>query len=162
MWQRGNCIEEPVYQLFLYFLFWTRMFVIKSLLTGKCAKYKNLTSLWTCWHILDILRSQNKIKMLIFTWLCCFKNRKPWAQKVLISDHTSAMIAASLNLFQSLAKVRTREHTSVPFNTTHWTYALLMLGHRLRRWANIKTALVPCMVLILVMQQTRDVQPMPS
>ena len=32
-------------------------------------------------------------------------------------------------------------------NTTHWINAGLMLGHRLRRWANIKPALIQCVVL---------------
>ena len=29
LWQRSKCIENPVYQLFLYFLFWTYMYEIK-------------------------------------------------------------------------------------------------------------------------------------
>ena len=38
------------------------------------------------------------------------------------------------------------ESGSYPANTRHWTNAVLMLSHRLRRWANIKTALVQCLV----------------
>ena len=34
----------------------------------------------------------------------------------------------------------------VPAKTRNWTNAFLMLSHRLRRWANIKTASVQCLV----------------
>ena len=66
LWQRSKCADSPIYHLFLCFLFACPKlnFVIISRLTGKRAtqnfKTYAISSLWTCSHLMAILRRQNK------------------------------------------------------------------------------------------------------
>ena len=56
--------------------------------------------------------------------------------------NTTADIAIQLGVFY---RGRTQRET-IPASTTHWNNVGLMLGHRLRRWPNIKPTLFQCVV----------------
>ena len=73
--QRSKCAESPIYQLFPYFLYWTCMSEIKFRTILTILNLRN-SSLWTCSHVMAILRNQNKnnVFFMILAWFCRFKS----------------------------------------------------------------------------------------